>query len=121
MPASDEERKSQSELGGRQFVQTVRGTLRRFAVSFLGMTLPALILTAVASEAIFRVLLFSKVGFMEKFRIPELYFDYDSESNYWKLYYLFDGKLKPPANPHPLLGWVGDFSRKPIFITKLQY
>ena len=37
---------------------------------------------------------------------------YDSESNYWKLYYLFNGKLKPPANPHPLLGWVGDFSRE---------
>jgi hypothetical protein len=93
-------------------VQTVRGTLRKLAIAFLGITLPTLVLTAVASEAIFRALLFSKAGFMEKFRKPELYVDYDSDSNYWKLYYLFGGKLKPPVNPHPLLGWVGDFSRE---------
>jgi hypothetical protein len=95
-----------------QFVQIVRGKLGKLAINLLGITLPALILTAVASEGIFRALLFSKVGFMEKFRKPELYFDYDSESNYWKLYYLFGGKLKPPPNPHPLLGWGGDFSRE---------
>jgi hypothetical protein len=93
-------------------VQTLRATLRRLAIPLLGITLPTVILTAVTSEAIFRVLLFSKVGFMEKFRTPGLYVDYDLEDNYWKLYYLFDGKLKPPANPHPLLGWVGDFSRE---------
>jgi hypothetical protein len=72
--------------------------------------LPTLIL-AVASEVIFRTLLFSEVGFMERFRMPGLYVDYDLESDYWKLYNLFNGKLKPPENPHPLLGWVGDFSR----------
>jgi hypothetical protein len=49
---------------------------------------------------------------MDRFRNPGLYVDYDLESDYWKLYYLFDGKLKPPANPHPLLGWIGDFSRE---------
>jgi hypothetical protein len=91
-------------------VQTVSGTLKRLSIFFLGISLPALILTAVASEGIFRALLFSELGFMEKFRKPELYFDYDSDSNYWKLYYLFNGKLKPPANPHPLLGWGGYFS-----------
>jgi hypothetical protein len=99
-------------------VQTVRGTLRRLAIPFLGLTLPTLMLTALASEGIFRALLFSKVGFMEKFRKPELYFDYDSESNYWKLYYLFDGKLKPPANPHPLLGWGGYFSPETYLHTE---
>ena len=92
-------------------MRTVKGTLRRLAIGLLVIILPTLIL-AVASEVIFRALLFSKVGFMEKFRTPGLYVDYDLESNYWKLYYLFDGKLKPPANPHPLLGWVGDFSRE---------
>jgi hypothetical protein len=101
-----------------QFVQTVRGTLRRLAIAFLAITLPALILTAVASEAIFRALLFSKVGFMQKFRKPELYYDHDSEDNYWKLYYLFDGKGKPPANPHPLLGWGGYFSPETYLHTE---
>jgi hypothetical protein len=92
--------------------------LRRLVINLLGITLPALILTAVTSETIFRILLFSQVGFMEKFRKPELYFDYDSESNYWKLYYLFDGKLKPPANPHPLLGWGGFFDRETYLHTE---
>jgi hypothetical protein len=95
----------------RQGVQTRWGTFRRLSIAFLGITLPTLILTPMASEGIFRALLFSKVGFMEKFRKPELYF-VDSEDNYWKLYYFFDGKLKPPANPHPLLGWGGYFSPK---------
>ena len=54
-------------------MQTVRGTLRRLAIALLGITLPALILTAVASEVIFRTLLFSTIGFMEKFRTPRLY------------------------------------------------
>jgi hypothetical protein len=85
--------------------------LRRLAIALFGLVLPAFVLTAVASEAIFRALLFSKVAFMEKFRTPELYVDFDLEDNYWKLYYFFDGKRKPPANPHPLLGWVGYFSR----------
>jgi hypothetical protein len=80
-------------------------------VAFFGITLPALILTAVASEGIFSAFLFSKLRFMKKFRTLELCFDYDSESNSRKLSYLFDGKLKPPANPHPLCGWVEDFSR----------
>jgi hypothetical protein len=93
------------------------GTLARLAINLLGITLPAFILTAVASEQIFRALLFSKVGFMEKFRTPDLYFDHDSEDRYWKLYHLFDGELKPPAHPHPLLGWVGEFSRE----TYLHY
>jgi hypothetical protein len=99
-------------------VPTVTGKLRRLVLNLFGITLPALILTAVASEAIFRTLLFSQVGFMEKFRKPELYFDYDSESNYWKLYYLFGGKLKPPTNPHPLLGWGESFYRETYLHTE---
>ena len=99
-------------------MQPVRGPLRRLAITLVGITLPTLILTALASEGIFRALLFSEVGFMEKFRQPELYFDYDSESNYWKLYYLFAGKLKPPANPHPLLGWGGYFAPETYLHTE---
>jgi hypothetical protein len=96
----------------QQSVKPVGKTLRRLSVGFLGITLPALIFTAIASEGIFRTLLFSKIGFMEKFRQPGLYFDYDSEDNYWKLFYYLNGTLRPPENPHPLLGWVGYFSRE---------
>jgi hypothetical protein len=83
-----------------------RRALREFAIAFLGITLPTLTLL-VLSEGIFRVLLFSKVGFMEKFRAADLYFDHDLEDNYWKLRYFFDENVKPPANPHPVLGWWG--------------
>lgn len=67
--------------------------------------------TLVLCEVTFRLLLFSKFEFMQKFRNPDLYASYDSEDNYWKLYYLFGGKYGPPAKPHPALGWVGIFSR----------
>lgn len=67
--------------------------------------------TLVLCEITFRLLLFSKFEFMQKFRSPDLYASYDSEDNYWKLYYLFGGKFGPPANPHPELGWIGKFSR----------
>jgi len=68
--------------------------------------------TALLCEVVFRVLLFSKAPFMERWRDPSLYADYYSDDDYWKLYYLFDGPYKPPENPHELLGWVGDFDRK---------
>lgn len=62
-------------------------------------------------KMVFRLLLFSNLESMQKFRDPKLYAAYDSEDNYWKLYHLFGGEYGPPANPHPELGWVGRFSR----------
>ncbi|MGE3153632.1 MAG: hypothetical protein AB7G48_13555 [Nitrospiraceae bacterium] len=66
--------------------------------------------TAVVCEAIFRLLLFSEVGFMQRFRNPDLYGEWDSDDDCWKLYYFFGGRFKPPAQPHPQLGWIGAFS-----------
>jgi hypothetical protein len=68
--------------------------------------------TFVAGEVIFRLLLFSDVSFMQRFRSPDLYGSWDSDDNYWKLYYLFGGRFRPPEHPHPQLGWVGAFSRE---------
>lgn len=68
--------------------------------------------TFLLCEIGFRTLLFSKAPFMQRFRVPSLYADTLSDDDYWKLYYLFDGKFAPPAQPHPLLGWVGEFSRE---------
>ncbi|CAI4032560.1 hypothetical protein DNFV4_02990 [Nitrospira tepida] len=66
--------------------------------------------TMVVCEVIFRVLLFSGADFMQRFRNPDLYGAWDSDDDYWKLYYLFGGRFKPPEHPHPRLGWIGTFS-----------
>jgi hypothetical protein len=75
-----------------------------------GTILVVCVATFVAVEVIFRLLLFSEVGFMHRFRSPDLYGVWDSDDDYWKLYYLFGGRFKPPAHPHPRLGWIGTFS-----------
>jgi len=75
-----------------------------FLISFL--------IVLVLLEFLFRFALFSKSPGFQKYRNPGLYTDYFSEDDYWKLYYKFDGKYKPPKNPHHLLGWVGSFSRE---------
>lgn len=67
--------------------------------------------TLAICEIGFRVLLFSNVEFMKRFRSADLYSSYDSEDNYWKLYFLFGGEFRPPESPHPKLGWVGQFDR----------
>lgn len=74
-----------------------------------GTILIVCVATFVAVEVIFRLLLFSEVGFMQRFRSPDLYGLWDSDDDYWKLYYLFGGRFKPPEHPHPRLGWIGRF------------
>jgi hypothetical protein len=59
----------------------------------------------VIAEVAFRKLLFSDAGFMQVFRRAELYADYYSDDDFWKLQYRF-GELPAPRNPDPLLGWV---------------
>ena len=66
--------------------------------------------SVVVAELTFRTLLFSGAPYMQRFQKPGLY-AYIESDDYWKLYFLFGGKYKPPANPHPLLGWVGNFDR----------
>jgi hypothetical protein len=44
--------------------------------------------------------------------IPCLIWRGVESDDYWKLYFMFGGKYKPPETPHPLLGWVGRFDRE---------
>ena len=68
-------------------------------------------LTVLVSEAAYRLMLFSHLPFMERYRDPSLYTDYYSDGDWWKLYYLFGKKEhEPTKHPHPVLGWTGDFS-----------
>jgi hypothetical protein len=64
--------------------------------------LGALLLMA---ELCYRSLLFSNVSWIEPFRRPELYADWYSDGDAWKLHYLF-GHWSGPAKPDPLLGWI---------------
>lgn len=79
------------------------------------------VITFAVAEVGFRTVLFSNMAGFEKLRDPSIYakiypdeFSQIFSDDYWKLYYLFDGEEKPPENPHPLLGWVGDFDRKTL-------
>lgn len=85
-------------------------TFRKCLSSFV-LALVSICGALILGEIGFRALLFSDFAFMQRFRAPGLYADPMSDDDYWKLYYLFDGKFRPPAEPHPLLGWVGKFSR----------
>lgn len=71
----------------------------------------SLLLSLLVAEVGYRAALFSKSDRFRSLQDPALYADYFSEDLYWKLYSIFGGKYKPPQKPHPVLGWVGDFSR----------
>jgi len=60
-------------------------------------------------EIIFRTLLFSNAPFMAKFRDASLYADYFSDTNFMKLQFAFHPEWKGDFQPHPLLGWRGQF------------
>jgi hypothetical protein len=70
-------------------------------------------LCLVFSELIFRHILFGTNPRYSRLRKPSLYTS-EKNSDYWKLYYRFGGAYKPPAVPHPLLGWIGDFDAKTL-------
>lgn len=90
-------------------MKRIKPILLNFTVFFVSLTL-----TFGAAEFIFRKLIFGKSEAFKNLRDPGYYSDYLNEDNYWKLYYLFGGESKPPENPHPLLGWVGDFNRNTL-------
>lgn len=76
-------------------------------------------ITLLIAEFGFRMMLFGNSEAFKKLRDPGLYADYFNEDDYWKLYYLFGGEYKPPANPHPLLGWIGDFHRNSLLHNRV--
>ncbi len=62
----------------------------------------------IIAEIIIRVNLFGYINILPKLRNPSLYADWLDE-DYWKLEALTNDKYIPPANPHSLLGWTGNF------------
>ncbi|MCX6290579.1 MAG: hypothetical protein NT126_02290 [Bacteroidetes bacterium] len=82
--------------------------------------LVTLFIGLVASEYAFRSMIFSKNKSFQKLRNPADYADDSNEDDYWKLYYLFGGQYKPPAHPHPLLGWIGDFNPATLAHNQLK-
>ena len=74
------------------------------------LVLVSTLLSLVAAEYVFRWMIFSNHRLFSHLKNPGLYADNPSD-DYWKLYYLFDGPIKPPANPQSLLGWTGRFDR----------
>lgn len=77
----------------------------------LALFLSSLLISFTLAEIGYRIILFKSGPEFNKLRKPNYFADYFSEDDYWKLYYQFDGQHKPPQQPHPELGWVGDFSR----------
>jgi len=70
-----------------------------------------LVVALCIAEYAFRKMIFSKSKAFANLHNPGDYADYLNDDNYWKLYSTFGGEYKPPADPHPLLGWIGDFQR----------
>src|SRR4051812_29457052 len=91
-------------------VHPTTSRLRTTLVALVAMSV-VMAVTILLCEVGFRLLLFSNVQSMERFRDPGLYADAFADDDWWRLYYAFN---KPPndtaKHPHPLLGWAGDFS-----------
>ncbi|MCP4203897.1 MAG: hypothetical protein GY769_18425 [bacterium] len=71
----------------------------------------SVLVALVVAELGYRAALLSDGERFRKLKDPALYADYFSEDLHWKLHLLLDGESKPPRRPHPVLGWVGKFSR----------
>ncbi|MCB0791163.1 MAG: hypothetical protein H6595_06030 [Flavobacteriales bacterium] len=84
----------------------------------IGIALGMGLITLVLAELTIRWVLFGQGKAFSNLRRPELYArNYPDTTGaifseeYWKLYTLLGGAERPPATPHPLLGWVGHFDR----------
>ena len=86
-----------------------KSRLRKIAGNFLLMMI-TLSITFVVLELVFRWILWGKSESFAPMREPGQYASVLSEE-YWKLSHYWDKNQKPPQDPHPLLGWTGNFSR----------
>lgn len=84
---------------------------RKRRLQNLALLLFSTAITLVIAEYAYRWMLFNGGENYKSMRDPA-FFCSDSEDDYWKLYYKFGGEFKPPKNPHPFLGWVGQFDRE---------
>lgn len=75
----------------------------------------ALVLSALGAlvllELGLRFVLFSGCKPFPGLRRAARYADPDGDEDCWKLDYRFGPRFPPPRDPHPVLGWVGPFSR----------
>lgn len=84
------------------------------------LILISFLVSFLVAEIVLRIILFSNIPLFDKLRNPSHYADYFSEDDYWKLQYLFGGEFSPPESPHPVLGWVGSFSRDNFIHNKAR-
>lgn len=66
-------------------------------------------LASLIGEVALRLLIFSPSPALKPFQNPNLYADFRTDDDWWKLYLRLGGKHKPPDKPDPLLGWVFDY------------
>ena len=92
---------------------TLRGILRNLLLSLFSLAIALLL-----AEWVLRIALFNGWGIAKNVRNATIYSEVHPDAsspmyaaNYWKLYTLFGGEERPPKQPHPLLGWVGNFDR----------
>lgn len=83
-----------------------KGILINLSISFF-----TLIVCLFLSEYIFRAIIFGNSEKFKYLRDPGKFSSW-YESDYWKLYYLFDGTYKPVSNTHPILGWGAYFNNQ---------
>ncbi len=62
-------------------------------------------------ELALRAVLFGGGEAFASLRRAGRYANPDSEDDYWKLEHALGARFPPPDEPHPVLGWVGRFSR----------
>lgn len=90
----------------------------------------SLIISFIIAEIGLRIHIFNKLPLINniqviaKQRAPIIYADPDSEDDYWKLWIRSKEYGNPgfrPAKPHPVLGWIGDFSKDNFIHNKTNY
>jgi len=87
--------------------------IRKSTIFKLVMSLLPMVFLFAVLEINIRLSIFQNKGLREwQFRKSELYSNYLSDDDFWKLQSWIGPEFKPPESPHPLLGWVGKFDRE---------
>jgi hypothetical protein len=85
-------------------------TKRKKIALEIALSLAGILLAAGFLEVYLRMVLFHGFKLGDGiFRRVDLYADYFSGDDYWKLMYILEGSGASPWNPHPFLGWYGKF------------
>ncbi|HVY55790.1 MAG TPA: hypothetical protein VHC46_08555, partial [Thermodesulfobacteriota bacterium] len=83
---------------------------RRKIVFGIALALAGMLFTVGIIEAYLRMVLFHDFKLGDGLlKHEDLYADYFTDDDYWKLMYILEGADTSPRYPHPLLGWYGKF------------